>query len=411
MDRYEQLHMVTDEQKRLETRDKPFDMNYGYSIMPLSVNGSMLMSMNPLLYYAFAMVSLLCACSGKQGPTPPPILAAYGDFEYAEHDTTWLQQLPVVTFKSEMLFTDGELSDAGLQGAAALYPQGGDKWIVYAYNTGAYFLEKNGSRWAATRIGAVGQGPGEYENNRLAGTMVTDSTLWLNISGIRHLKYALDGQYLGESAFRSTAMGTSATLTYVTARGQLFIHASEADSMIVKYTPIDGIGTEHNQFNQCIPRPLRQTSGGMGVHEKAGYSVNEHGEGLAYLSRYPYLIQFEVDESGDCRLKGIINIDPSNSDGTPVISTTAPGSGQPAWRRFPVVHAVRPLGDCWIVSTSAMASLEHLRLCRDGTMTRVQLLDPNGDYVGMFITNTVGDIMYGSIYKDGKRWYVALRES
>lgn len=218
----------------------------------------MFMSMNPLLYYAFAMVSLLCACSGKQGPTPPPILAAYGDFEYAEHDTTWLQQLPVVTFKSEMLFTDGELSDAGLQGAAALYPQ---------------------------------------------------------------------------------------------------------------------------------------------------------GEGLAYLSRYPYLLRFEVGESGDCRLKGIINIDPSNSDGTPVISTTAPGSGQPAWRSFPVVHAVRPLGDCWIVSTSAMASLEHLRLCRDGTMTRVQLLDPNGDYVGMFITNTVGDIMYGSIYKDGKRWYVALRES
>src|SRR5690606_33033503 len=223
MDRYEQLHMVTDEQKRLETRDRPFDINYGYSIMPLLVNGSMFMSMNPLLYYAFAMVSLLCACSGKQGPTPPPILAAYGNFEYAEYDTTWLQQLPVVTFKSEMLFTDGELSDAGLQGAAALYPQGGDKWIVYAYNTGAYFLEKNGSRWTATRIGAVGQGPGEYENNRLAGTMVTDSTLWLNISGIRHLKYALDGQFLGDAAFRSTAMGTGATSTYVTARGQLFI--------------------------------------------------------------------------------------------------------------------------------------------------------------------------------------------
>jgi hypothetical protein len=357
----------------------------------------------------FALISLLFACNGVEDPQPPPILAAYGDFEYAEYDTTWLQQLPVVTFKSEMLFTDGELSDAGLQGAAALYPQGGDKWIVYAYNTGAYFLEKNGSRWTATRIGAVGRGPGEYENNRLAGTMVTDSTLWLNISGIRHLKYALDGQYLGESAFRSTAMGTSATLTYVTARGQLFIHASEADSMIVKYTPIDGIGTEHNQFNQCIPRPLKQTSEGLGVYEKSGYSVNEQGEGLAYLSRYPYLIRFEVDDSGNCLLKGIINIDPSNSDGTPVISTTAPGSGQPAWRRFPVVHAVRPLGDCWIISTSAMASLEHLRLCRDGTMTRVQLLDPDGKQRGMLLKNTHGGTMYGTFFEEGVTRYVKLQ--
>lgn len=214
------------------------------------------MSVKASILYIFALISLLYSCNGVEDPQPPPILAAYGDFEYAEHDTTWLQQLPVVTFKSEMLFTDGELSDAGLQGAAALYPQ---------------------------------------------------------------------------------------------------------------------------------------------------------GEGLAYLSRYPYLIQFEVDESGDCQIRRIINIDPSNSGGTPVISTTAPGSGQPAWRSFPVVHAVRPLGDCWIVSTSAMASLEHLRLCRDGTMTRVQLLDPDGDHVGMLIKNAHAGILYASYFRDGITHYVKLK--
>jgi hypothetical protein len=366
------------------------------------------MSVKPSILCIFALISLLYACNGVEDPKPPPILAMYGDFEYAEYDTTWLQQLPVVTFKSEALFTDDDLSEAGLQGAAALYPQGEDVWIVYAYNTGAYFLEKNGSQWTATRIGAVGQGPGEYENNRLVGTMVTDSTLWLNVSGIRHLKYSLDGQYLGESVFRSTAMGASATLTYVTARGQLFIHASEADSMIVKYTPIDGIGTEHNQFNQCISRPPKQTSEGLGVYEKSGYSVNEHGEGLAYLSRYPYLIRFEVHESGDCRLKGIINIDPSNIDGTPLIPTTAPGSGQPAWRSFPVVHAARPLGDCWIVSTSAMAHGELFQVCSDGSMNRVQFLDLGGQPRGMNIANIYRGELFASYFLDGIWQYVKL---
>ena len=112
-------------------------------------------------------VCLLFACSGAEGPKPPPMLAMYSDFEYAEHDTIWLQQLPVVTFKSEVLFTDGEMSDVGLQGAAALYPQGEDKWVVHAFNTGAYFLEKGDHGLVSTRFGAVVHGHGEYENNRL----------------------------------------------------------------------------------------------------------------------------------------------------------------------------------------------------------------------------------------------------
>lgn len=360
--------------------------------------------------FALVFTCLLSACGGTDGPPPPPMMAVYGDFEYAEYDTTWLQQLPVVTFKSEVLFTDGDMNDAGLQGATALYPQGEGKWIVHAFNTGAYVLEKNDLGWSSTRIGAVGQGPGEYENNRLYGTLIADSTLWLNVAGIRHIRYSLGGQYLGEAAFRSAAMGHSATPTYTAAHGHLFIHASEADSMIVKYTPIADIGTEHDHFNQCISRPPRQTTGGMGVYEKSGYSVNQHGEGLAYLSRYPYLIRFGVDESGECQITGIINIDRSNSDGTPVISTTAPGSGQPAWRSFPIVHAVYPLDRCWIVSTSAMASTEQLLLCPDGNMQRLQLLDPDGRQRGMLLKNTHGGIVYGTFFEEGVTRYVRLKQ-
>ena len=144
------------------------------------------MSVKPSILCISALISLLYACNGVEDPKPPPMLAMYGDFEYAEYDTTWLQQLPMVKFKSEVLFTDDDLSDAGLQGAAAVYPLGEDKWIVHDFNTGAYTLEKGDIGWSAKRIGAVGQGPGEYENNRLMATMVTDSTLWLSIAGIRH---------------------------------------------------------------------------------------------------------------------------------------------------------------------------------------------------------------------------------
>lgn len=353
-------------------------------------------------------IYVLSACSGADGPAPPPILAAYGDFEYAEYDTTWLQQLPVVTFKSEALFTDDDLSDAGLQGAAAVYPLNKNKWIVHAFNTGAYFLENNELGWSSSRIGAVGQGPGEYENNRLMATMVADSTLWLNITGIRHLKYDLKGQYLGESTFRSTGMGPGNTPVYALANGQVFIHTSEADSMVVKYSTKDDFVSSRDQFSYCIPRPVKQTTGGLGVYESSGYDINESGDGLAYLSRYPYLFQFEVDESGNCNLRRIINIDPTKSDGTPVISTTAPGSGQPAWRSFPVVHAARPLGDCWIISTSAMAHGELLQVCSDGSMNRVQFLDLSGQPRGMYIANIYRGELFASYFLDGIRQYVKL---
>jgi hypothetical protein len=79
------------------------------------------MSVKPPILCIFALLSLVYSCNGVEAPKPPPILTMYGDFEYAEYDTTWLQQLPVVTFKSEALFTDDDLSEAGLQGVAAVY--------------------------------------------------------------------------------------------------------------------------------------------------------------------------------------------------------------------------------------------------------------------------------------------------
>jgi hypothetical protein len=366
------------------------------------------MSVKPSILCIFALISLLYACSGAEGPQPPPILAMYGDFEYAEYDTTWLQQLPVVTLKSEALFTDDELSEAGLQGAAAVYPLGEDKWIVHDFNTGAYTLEKGDLGWSSSRIGAVGQGPGEYENNRLMATMVADSTLWLNITGIRHLKYDLKGQYLGESTFRSTTWGTGITSTYTTANGNVFIHASEPDSMIVKYTALGDFEMSLDRFNQCIPRPLKQTTGGMGVYELTGYGINEFGEGMAFLRRYPFLIFFDVNDAGECHMRRIINIDPSNSDGTPLISTTAPGSDQQAWRGFHIVTAARPIDRCWIISTSAMAHGELLQVCSDGSMNRVQFLDLGGQPRGMNIANIYRGELFASYFLDGVTRYVKL---
>jgi len=353
-------------------------------------------------------VCLLYACSGAEDPKPPPMLSMYGDVEYAEHDTTWLQQLPVVTFKSEALFTDDDLSEAGLQGVAAVYPLSESKWIVYAFNTGAYFLEKDDLGWSSSRIGGVGQGPGEYEQNRLMATMVADSTLWLSISGIRHLRYDLKGQYLGESTFRSTSWGIGTTSTYTTANGNLFIHASEPDSMIVKYATQGDFDVSLDRFNECIPRPLKQTAEGMGVYEISGYGVNEFGEGVAFLRRYPFLIFFDVNEAGDCQMRRIINIDPSNSDGTPVISTTAPGSDRLAWRGFSIITAARPVDRCWIISTSAMAHGELLQLCSDGSMNRVQFLDLDGQPRGMTIANVYRGELYASYFLDGVTRYVKL---